>query len=267
MILDIIKRNVIEYLQKNELALKIVDAVVGYFYTIVVTEDENGEKYIGLNITPSFEISEIAERRNNPKFYPSIQEEIELLTSESWIERSLALATVNSLSQKLLHFQKVNNTNEWIIRKLYDISASKVAIIGNMPPVVRELKKYFVVYTFDKKLCGNVLSESLEKRILPQIDAVIMSGATIINESIDEILEYARNSKLNIIIGPSAQIHPMFIKGVKIHYLGSTAIINNKEEAIQLLKLGYTRGVFYDPRYSMQYFVSNEDSITTSIEQ
>jgi uncharacterized protein (DUF4213/DUF364 family) len=80
--------------------------VVGYFYTIVVTEDENGEKYIGLNITPSFEISDIAERRKNPKFYPSIQEEIELLTSESRIERSLALATINSLSQRLLRFQR-----------------------------------------------------------------------------------------------------------------------------------------------------------------
>jgi uncharacterized protein (DUF4213/DUF364 family) len=31
-----------------------------------------------------------------------------------------------------------------------------------------------------------------------------MSRAAIINESIDEILEYARNSKLNMIIGPSA---------------------------------------------------------------
>nr|WP_282958798.1 DUF364 domain-containing protein [Acidianus ambivalens] len=166
-----------------------------------------------------------------------------------------------------MRFQRVNNTNEWIIRKLYDVRSSKVAIIGNMPPVIRELKKYFVVYTFDKKLCGNVMSESLEKRVLPQVDAVVMSGAVIINESIDEILEYARNSKLNIIIGPSAQIHPMFIKGVKIHYLGSTAIINNKEEAVQLLKLGYTRGVFYDSKYSVQYFVSNEDSFTTSTEQ
>lgn len=267
MILDLIKRNVTEYLQKNELSLKIVDAVVGYFYTIVVTEDENGDKYIGLNITPSFEISDIAERINNPIFYSSIHEEIELLTSESWIERSLALATINSLSQKLLRFQQVNNTTEWIIRKLYDISASKVAIIGNMPPIVNELNKYFLVYTFDKKLCGKVMSESLEKRILPQIDAVIMSGAVIINESIDEILKYSSNSRLNLIIGPSAQLYPMFVKGLKINYLGSTAIINNKEEAIRLLKIGYTRGIFYDPNYSVQYFVPTDGSFITNIEQ
>ncbi|WP_373467981.1 Rossmann-like domain-containing protein [Acidianus infernus] len=87
------------------------------------------------------------------------------------------------------------------------------------------------------------------------------------NESIDEILEYARNSRLNVIIGPSAQVHPMFIKGVKIHYLGSTAITKNKGEAVQLLKLGYTRGVFYDPKYSVRYFASNEYSFMTITEQ
>ncbi len=255
MILDLIKKNVKTFIEKNNIDLKIIDAFVGYFYTIVVTEDSAGEKYIGLNITPSFEISDMMERRNNPVFFYSIIDEIELLTSESWIERSLALATVNSLSQKLIAYNEVKDTSRWIINKLHEVGTNKVAIIGNMPPVVNSLSKYFDVIVFDKKNCGRVLSESLEKRILPNVDAVIMSGAVIVNESIDEILNYAKKSKINIIIGPSAQIYPEFIRGVKIDYLGSTAIIHNKEEAIRLLKLGYTRGVFYNPKFSVQYFI------------
>lgn len=255
MILDLIKKNVREYLEENRVRLKVVEAFVGYFYTVVVTEDEGGEKYIGLNITPSFEISEPLEKRNNPRFYPSIEDELELLTSESWIERSLALATVNSISQKLLRFQEVDDTHEWLVQRLKEVKAEKVAVIGNMPPVLEELNKQFTVYVFDKNLCGKVYSESLEKRILPRVDAVVMTGAVIINETVDEILNYAENSRLNVIVGPSAQLHPRFIKGLKVHYLGSTAIINNKDEAVRLLKLGYTRGVFYDRKFSIQYFV------------
>ena len=91
----------------------------------------------------------------------------------------------------------------------------KVGMIGFIPPIAEQLAKISSrVFIFDTGLtvsggegAAQVMEMSQQAKILPQCDLMIISGTTLINGSIDQLLHWCSNAREIILVGSST---PMF---------------------------------------------------------
>ena len=87
----------------------------------------------------------------------------------------------------------------------------KVGMIGYIPPVVEQLAATVSnVYIFDKGLtlsggeaAAEVLAMSRQAEVIPQCSLMIISGTTLINGSIDQLLAWCTNTREIVLVGSS----------------------------------------------------------------
>ncbi|NJE42055.1 Rossmann-like domain-containing protein [Thermococcus sp. GR6] len=234
MLLREIKRKALTLTRED---FRLIDFSFALPYTYVLIEGELG-KSIGVAMTLSEEVG----RYRTSIEEPSLEAFIEKADSLNIIERTLALAAINAVSQYYLDVSEAPNVD---VVELLDRSFEKVAVIGNMPPVVRALReKGFDVLVFERnpKLWDrNTLSDALEYWLLPEVDAVIASGSAILNGTLEMMLDRARKAELFVLTGPTAQLLPEFLKGTGVTHLAAMKVID-VDGALTKLKLGSFRG-------------------------
>jgi len=237
MILDeVVKRAI-----KIDIKLKVQEIFVGYPYTFVIATDLNGNTVMGTALTPILEISE-HEVWNPPKVLDlDFKDIFRLATSMHMIERTIGLASINAASQYLLksEINKLDIRRD-IIEILVNEGVSNVAVVGKMSPIIKKLhEKDFNVIAFErdpKRRTNNVFSDCLEPRFLPEAEAVVITGAALLNDTLDIVLSYAKNSKVNVLIGPTAQQHPHLLENSGLDYVVSCLILDVHKTAA-LLKI------------------------------
>ncbi len=99
-------------------------------------------------------------------------------------------------------------------------------IIGALVPVLRMLKareKLFSVIELDKRTLKDdelpfYVSPEKTGEVVPEADVLVVTGTTIINGTLEEILELARPDAQVVVMGPSASILPaaFFKRGVNV---------------------------------------------------
>lgn len=234
MLLGDIKRKALRMIRED---FRVLDFSFGLPYTYVAVEGERG-KALGVMMTLPEEIQVF---RNSIKEI-SVEAFMEKADSLNIIERTLALAAINAVSQ---YYVDLSGAGERDVLELLNGKIKRVAVIGNMPPIVRALKERgFEVYVFERNpriSDRETFSDSLEYILLPQMDAVIVSGSSLANGTLEMILERSKNAELIALTGPSAQVHPELIEGTGITHLASMKVLD-VEEAITKLKLGCFRG-------------------------
>ncbi|ASJ01153.1 Rossmann-like domain-containing protein [Thermococcus gorgonarius] len=217
--------------------LELVDFGFALPYTWVLAEGPEG-KALGVAMT----LPEEVQRYRNSISDPSLKAFIERADSLNVIERTLGLAAINAVSQ--YHIDLSNA--EWVdVLELLPENAGKVALIGNMPPLVRELRnRGYEIYVFERnaKLWDrDTYSDALEYHLLPGMDAVIASASCLVNGTIDMLLDRARKAELFVLTGPTGQLLPEFLKGTGVTHLAAMKVVDI-EKALLGLKLGSFRG-------------------------
>ncbi|AMQ19491.1 Rossmann-like domain-containing protein [Thermococcus peptonophilus] len=216
--------------------LELVDFGFALPYTWVLVEGPDG-KALGVAMT----LPEEVQRYTNSISEPSIEAFIEKTDSLNVIERTLGIATVNAVSQYHLDVSDLPDIDVVELVEGFDM----VAVIGNMPPVVRALREKGVktlVFERNPKLWDReTLSDALEYVLLPEAEAVLVSGSALVNGTIEMILDRAKNARIVVLTGPTAQIHPELVKGTGITHLAAMKVIDLKK-AVLGLKLGSFKG-------------------------
>ncbi|HPR35751.1 MAG TPA: DUF364 domain-containing protein [Anaerolineaceae bacterium] len=118
--------------------------------------------------------------------------------------------------------------------------ADKVGMIGYIPPVVDQLIKLGANVTiFDKGLTVSggdgskqVMDMSRQSEILPMCDLMIISGSTLINSTIDHLLELCQNAREIVLVGASTPMFSEVFKGT-----GVTALAGSWWDAAQKVEL------------------------------
>ncbi|HDH44490.1 MAG TPA: hypothetical protein ENG66_03750 [Thermococcus sp.] len=233
MILKQLKEKAMKKIKED---FRILDFSFALPYTYVVLEGPEG-KAIGLAMTLPEEIGEYKTSFKSP----SLKEFIDKTDSLNIIERTLGVATINAISQ---YYIDLTQSTSQDATDLID-DAKKIAVIGNMPPIVRTLKekgKEIFVFERNPKLWDReTLSDSLEYYLLPEMDAVIVSGSALVNCTLNMIVKRSKKAKKIILTGATAQILPEFLKGSGVTHLASVKVID-MEKAILNLKMGSFRG-------------------------
>lgn len=198
--------------------LRLSSACVGLFYTAVMLENN----YVGLCYTPKEDIGHLA-GRPRPSFRGAgALETARLANSLNMVERAVGIATLNALSQYLMELEGYD--------RQFGIDASDalklhrqdhVAVVGYIKPLVAKLKvkvRELRVLERNPQMRGDALPDTLAEIIVPKADVVIISGASMVNATLDRLLELSKRARLTAVVGPTASMlpEPLFQRGANV---------------------------------------------------
>jgi hypothetical protein len=191
-----ILNDLIVSLRKNDFQIKNVHTCV--FWTAVVT------KHCGLSSTfrdegPSHDrgVRDVGNLTQKTAL-----ELTEYSKSESLLEASIGMATINSLIDI--------DESKCIEKNAFEIILEKglgknVAVVGHFPwiPKLREKVKNF--WVLEQRLREGDLPAKEADRILPQCDVVGITGTSFINHTVEGLLNLCKNAYV-VLVGPTSPL-------------------------------------------------------------
>ncbi len=214
--------------------LTIERSVIGLFFTGVQLSNGAG----GVSFTPIKEIPEAvccpssAGRIFDPAKIPGMKvvNALSALSSPEPMKVAVAIATLNALSsicwsqEGTARYNMTMNMDALEAVRLPDDSA--VAVIGAIVPVLRLLKRrggtWWIIEQDPKTLredeWPHYVPEERSSEVLAKADVLIITGVTLVNHTLENILEYARPGAEIALMGPTASMlpEPMFERGVRV---------------------------------------------------
>ncbi len=119
-----------------------------------------------------------------------------LAHSQSLLEASIGLAAINSMLPSV-HGEALN-AEQLIVEK----GAGKaIAVIGHFPFVNRIKDQAQALWVLEKRIWPGDLPEGAIDRILPQADVVAISATTLINHTLEGILQCCKKDSFRIMLG------------------------------------------------------------------
>ncbi len=174
------------------------------------------------------------------------QEPLDLVSkfnSYNLFERTIALGTINAISHLLfIHSNFQFNYSETTLDLLNLKSSDVIGMVGYFPPLVRKLNKFgnkLIVLELKKELMKkNPNWEiTLEKRKLLECNKIICTSTTLINNTIDDILDFTKKANFFALIGPTAGFLPDPLFKKKITAIGGS-IVNNSQIFFNRIRQG-----------------------------
>ena len=233
---------------------------IGLFFTGVKLSNGAG----GLCYTPIKQIPEAvccpssAGRVFDPRAVRGMKavEALEALSSQEPMKKAVAIATLNAMSA--LCWQ--NRRDEYKIHMGADAldlvripDRASVAVVGAIVPVMRHLKSrqgnWWVIEQDRRVLKADEFSHFVRwedsSKVLGKADVVIITGVTLINDTLEEILEVVRPGAEVAVMGPTASMLPdiLFDRGVRI--VGGVWV-KDAERLLEVLAAGGSGYHFFD---------------------
>ncbi len=144
----------------------------------------------------------------------SARELAELARSDSLLEASIGLATINALLDVDEDACVELNAEQVILERGAD---KRVVIVGHFPfiPRVREVAKQ--LWVLEKRPGQGDLPAEAAPEVIPQADVVAITGTSLINHTFEELMGLCRPEAFVLVLGPTAPLSPvLFDYGVDV---------------------------------------------------
>jgi uncharacterized protein len=217
--------------------LTIADARIGVFLTAVILSDGS----CGTASTVTDPNSNCAKAdRDFGAFTPGKingRKVIDLLESHKDLNLliSLKLAVLNAISSNIIQsadYRIIENTDPI---ELVDLSPHKtITIVGAFQSYIRKISgsgnKLYVLEMDANTLTGDqkqfYVPAKEYSKVLPKSDVVIITGLTLVNNTIDELLAAIPSHARVIVTGPSSNLIPDVLFENNVNIIGATRITN-----------------------------------------
>ena len=178
------------------------------------------------------------------------------LTSIEPIKVSFAIASLNALSAYCWD-KGIANYNIQLDADAIDAvrmsDENSIAVIGAFIPILRKLKgrggKWWVIEQDPNTLKGDELNHFIpadqSEETIATADVLIVTGVTLVNHTLEEILKVARQDAEIAVIGPTASMLPdvLFEHGVRV--MGGVWV-KKPDELLDVLAAGGSGYHFFD---------------------
>jgi len=213
-------KDLLDYLRSelnSEVSEVVAEVRIGLVYTGVLLSGGHA----GVAYTPTRELSEcpvLASAGNIAG--KSAQNLMGMALSPNLVEAAVGIAAVNALSQ--IAFER--NPEKYVFSST-DVSdliqpKDKVAMVGYFGPLIPKIsEKTSELYVLEKRKIDDdrikFLSPS-EISVLSFSNVVLISGSTLVNKTVNKILENIANAREVVLLGPTASVtpQPFFDRGV-----------------------------------------------------
>ena len=225
-------------LKRDDIDIKVEDVRIGNIYTAVLLEDGR----CGLAYTfkearsrNCSSIEKLLERR-------SVTSLFSYLSSFDPIEMAVALATSNAITNCY-----AEGLFEGDVLDHVDIrEGDTVGMIGHFAPLTPKLNEMGVrLYIFEriKEEKDGILPETLAYSLLPECQVSLISSTSILNHSIDPLLEACSKHREVVLLGATTPIIKEVFLNTPVTLL-SGVIIKDCDEILKLVSRGKGRRSF-----------------------
>ena len=145
---------------------------------------------------------------------------------------SLGLAAINAITRHVYRLADFTPGDAPDSMGILDIAAADhIGMVGYFPSLVKRLRSDGIRLTviekkpqFHKRQDNFLVSADLQT--LDDCNKVMITASTLLNNSIDEVLEYSRAAQIRVMIGPTAGFFPdpLFARGISA--IGGSEILS-----------------------------------------
>jgi uncharacterized protein (DUF4213/DUF364 family) len=206
---------------------RTLQVLIGRKFQGVLLED-----YLGVAYSPRGEVSKTCKLTGNPgTFYQTAADELaELVLSQDPIEHCLGFAALNALCQFVIgrEEEKYNIYYKADVIKCLPLdkntTVGMVGMIGPfIPPLVRNVKDLLILEDNPKvepgrKTQGYAITRN--PKDLADRDVMIITGSSVIEHSLEEVIDVTKNAFYKIVIGPTASWLPEIAFSLGIDAVG-----------------------------------------------
>ena len=141
------------------------------------------------------------------------------VTGETMVWRSVGLAVLNGAVADAA--VSPDNRRDIPLQESIPLSASdRLGMIGYIRPIADWARSITdTVYVFDDSLPGETLSRREQPRVLPLCTHVLITGSTLVNRTLHEILRLSGNAETIALVGPSVCLLPKAYSNTQITVL------------------------------------------------
>ncbi|ABD41063.1 protein of unknown function DUF364 [Methanospirillum hungatei JF-1] len=154
----------------------------------------------------------------------SAQELAQYALSENTIEAGIGIAAINSLMEYNENDAVEMNASEVLMERG---AGKNVAIVGHFPFIPKVKKAVKNLWVIEQNPLEGDHPAHAASDLIPQADVVAITGSSLINHTLDDLLGLCKPEALVVILGPSTPISPvLFDHGANI-IAGSKIIDEN----------------------------------------
>ena len=220
----------LDYSKENLKNQRVKDVRIGLSYTGVLLENGNmGISYTFRN--EAIDCCEVVEDAGTLQEKPAF-ELAKLALEPRAIDAGVGVATINAAIN-----QDIKESGD-ILNHLNLQDNDSIGMIGNFKPVVNNIDKNLEIKVFEKNPQEEeIYPDWAAEQLLPKQDVVIISGTTLVNKTIDHLIEISKNAREIVILGPTTTMAPEIFKKRGVTVLGGT-IVKKPEKAFKIISQG-----------------------------
>lgn len=220
---------------------KVTQVVVGLGYTGVELTTYAYDPFLGLastltSIINNTDCSKISFAGNLTSFH--LNDLLNWSIQAPSIKKIIGIATLNGASQHILKILNPYKKSEKSLLELIEIKKdTKITFIGFIKPLIREISKItksiriiedtmVITPEFRHFKCQKSYTQLVDEEITT--DILICTGTTLINNTLETILEkFKRKAGKIIVLGPTASMIPDILFDYGVDIVGGMEIINS----------------------------------------
>jgi len=155
---------------------------------------------------------------------------VDLYMSDDEAQRSIGLAAINAISQHLFHIAayQLETTSDSMAQLAFS-PGDHVGMVGLFPSLVKKLRVQNIDLTVIENkphlvLVNDNYEVTLDVSRLHDCNKILCTGAVLLNDTVDEVLDHCRNADVIAMIGPTVSClpDPLFARGVYV--VGGTTV-------------------------------------------
>lgn len=205
---------------------KVVETRIGLSYTGVLLDNGN----MGLAYSFSDEASRCCEVVDQAGDLEGNAWNLAKKALKPWaIDSSVGVATLNAVINKEVEGKRGR------LFKFIDLRESdSVGMVGNFRPLVKQLEEEVELFVFERHPSREeTYPDWAIDLILPEVDVAIITGTSVVNKTIDHILDLLQNAREIAILGPTTPMASTVFGKKDVTLLGGITI----EDADMALKI------------------------------
>ena len=236
-----ILEKIIEKASKLAGDMKATDVRAGLTYTGVKLE--NGSA--GVALTFRTDLPNHCIVRENPFAGSKAADLISMAVSNDLLERTIAIAAANAV------FNTTENIKDRAIKgdtlKLLQPSADEtIGMVGYFGPLVDKLKgsvKKLMIFEKNMERSDHLYHEEEAFELLPTCDKAIITSTSLINMTMEKLLESCRGCKTVALVGSTTPLCEEIFSDYKVDLL-SGIVVENTDEILRIVSEGGGTRVF-----------------------
>ena len=200
------------------------------FGVIVLADDSTGLTY--LNLDDSLK-SEDRKCLSDLKGRSPLELAHEFAEGGGW-RSTVAWGALNAIGQSFL--RRIDYPFDFAVDSLGSLnleSGDRIGMVGYFPPLVKQVRELAIPLTVVEMKeefvqSGQNFNVTLDPAQLRHCNKVLCTSTTVINDTIDEILQHCKNAEQIAVIGPTAGFLPDPLFSRQVDIVGCTVVQNSE---------------------------------------